>query len=435
MSEIKISIEEEKVIVRGCRPEEDPWGAWQFPIPYNIDGKLFVSVHVSNDDINSFGNGQKWFESDDNGETWKEISPKNAAHCGLLLPNGDRIYFPWQSGISLKDYEMPHWSMQTPAYDFSKKAEEGTLPLPDGMTYWLDGTIIKAYRSERLPESLSGKEWQMERISKGNTEAVSETVKVDWPYLTRVVYTNTYDNVLKPIFPKGTPKIAPDGSIWISSFSGEGHIDPKTGFYSPYYSAELFRSDDNAHSFYQISHMEYEADGKEYPYQSGGFSDSDFEFMEDGSIVWFFRSAWAMYTGREWDPMYLSRSTDMGKTWSKPVRFAHTGIFPRMCKLKCGVVLLCYARPGMFLSACGDGKGIEWTKPITVMTDQDRSGLHNLKIENPNFHQWDGSCNNPTIVALDETTAMLFYSDFYYPDETGIKRKTILCRKIKVERG
>lgn len=59
MSEIKISIEEEKVIVRGCRPEEDPWGAWQFPIPYNIDGKLFVSVHVSNDDINSFGNGQE----------------------------------------------------------------------------------------------------------------------------------------------------------------------------------------------------------------------------------------------------------------------------------------------------------------------------------------------------------------------------------------
>lgn len=88
---------------------------------------------------------------------------------------------------------------------------------------------------------------------------------------------------------------------------------PQTGLYSPYYSAELFRSDDNAHSFKQVSHMEYEADGHEYPYQSGGFSDSDFEFMDDGSIIWGLRSAWAMYTGREWDPMYISRSEDMGK--------------------------------------------------------------------------------------------------------------------------
>ena len=27
---------------------------------------------------------------------------------------------------------------------------------------------------------------------------------------------------------------------------------------------------------------------------------------------------------------------------------------------------------------------------------------------------------------------MIFYGDFYYPDENGVKRKTILCRKLTV---
>lgn len=40
---------------------------------------------------------------------------------------------------------------------------------------------------------------------------------------------------------------------------------------------------------------------------------------------------------------------------------------------------------------------------------------------------------HPEIVPLNDTTALLFYSDFYYPDEQGVKRKTILCREIRVE--
>ena len=180
--------------------------------------------------------------------------------------------------------------------------------------------------------------------------------------------------------------------------------------------------------------MEYEADGREYPYQSGGFSDSDFEFMPDGSMVWFFRTAWYASTGFEWAPMYMARSTDGGFSWTRPSRFAFTGILPRLCTLGCGVTLLCYARPGIFVQACADGRGVEWSEPLEVMTPGDRSGLHNLRIERPSFHEWDGACNNPEILPLDERTALLFYSDFYYPDEAGVRRKTILCREIRVEK-
>ncbi len=431
---MKLTMGEEHVIVRGIRPEEQLWGAYQFPRPYNLGDRLVVAVHVTDDDIKSFGETNRWFESRDNGVTWKEIDASVSTQCGLLLQNGDRIYFPMESGIKLADYKFPSQQELTPGYDFGKKAEEGTMPIPDGMTSWQGGVLIKAYNATRLPDSLSKKEWLAKRVPAGQTEPVTEHVPVDWPYLTRVVYSNSgYDNVLKPIFPRGNPKLGPDGAVWVSAFSGEGHINPANGQYSPYYSAELFRSEDYGKSFQLRGHMEYEADGHEYPYVSGGFSDSDFEFMPDGSIVWFFRSTWYAYTGWEWAPMYMSRSTDDGYSWSKPVKFAEVGILPRLCKLECGTTLLCYARPGMFIRASANDSGTEWSEPLEVMTPGDRSHQANIIVDPPKFHDWVGACNNPELVPLDRNSALFFYSDFYYPDADGIKRKTILCRKITVE--
>lgn len=40
---------------------------------------------------------------------------------------------------------------------------------------------------------------------------------------------------------------------------------------------------------------------------------------------------------------------------------------------------------------------------------------------------------NPGLVAISPTEALLIYSDFYVPDAEGVKRKSILCRRIKVK--
>jgi hypothetical protein len=433
---VKLTLGPEHVIVQGMRPEEPGclWGPYQFPRPYNLGDRLVVAVHVGADTIKSFGETNRWLESRDGGVTWKEIPPSVATECGLLLPNSDRIYFPMESGIELTDYTFTHERFLTPGYDFTKQAEEGTLPVPDGLQYqW--GIAIRAYNADRLPPTLAKKEWLLRRIPAGKTEPVTEHAKVDWPNLTRVVHDkgDEYKKVLKPIFPRGTPKLGPDGAIWVAVFSGEGHLHPVTGHYSPYYGAAIFRSEDNGRSFQMRGHLEYEAYGRDYPYQSGGYSDSDFEFMPDGSIVWFLRTTWQGATGREWDPMYMARSTDGGHTWSKPEKFADVGILPRLCKLECGVTLLCYARPGTYVTACENDSGTKWTEPLVTMTPDDRSHLANVRITTPSFHEWVGSCNNPELVPLDSHSALLFYSDFYYPDQDSVKRKSVLCRKITVE--
>lgn len=430
---MRIVLGKEHVVVRGIRPEEKMWGPYQFPIPYHLEDRLVVSVHVHDDGIEHWGKVNRWFESKDYGVTWRECDPTVDAECGLKLPSGDRIYFPPESAIDLSDYYIPGLEYLTPQYDYSQKAKEGTLPMQDGLSWW-GPTLVRGYLSERLPPSLDRKEWTVKRIPAGTNAVITEKAQIDWPYLTRVVHTNGNRHAMKAIFPRGTPKLGPDGAVWISCFSGEGHVNPENGQYSPYYSAELFRSDDEGKTFKRRGHMEYEADGRRYPYASGGFSDSDFAFMDDGTIIWFFRSNWYITTGYEWAPMYWARSADGGYTWSKPEIFSRVGTLPRVVRLENGCALICYARPGVFLRGCSDGVGYEWSDEITVMTPDDRSRLANIVKTPPTFHDWDGACNNPELLPIAENKALLFYSDFYYPDESGIARKTILCREIIAEK-
>lgn len=176
---MKIAYSKENVIVRGMKPEENWWGKYQFPRPFKLNGKIAVSVHVEDDTIITTGNPTRWFESADCGDSWNEISPANAAECGLLLTNGDRIYFPIEGGTDVTDYKFPSFGMLTPDYDFTKKANEGEMPIQDGVTAWFGGAVIRAYNADRLPESLSKKEWHIIRIPAGTDEKVYETVPVE----------------------------------------------------------------------------------------------------------------------------------------------------------------------------------------------------------------------------------------------------------------
>jgi hypothetical protein len=69
-------------------------------------------------------------------------------------------------------------------------------------------------------------------------------------------------------------------------------------------------------------------------------------------------------------PMFLSRSTDDGKTWTAPKRmpdkYASMSVYPDLCLLQSGVLACSAGRPTCQLAFSTDPTGTEWTDPITV---------------------------------------------------------------------
>ena len=142
---MKIKMSEERVIVRGIRPEEQLWGAYQFPTPYRLKDGIACSVHITEDNINTFRQDTKrWFKSTDGGESWFEVDSSVSVECGLLLDNGDRLFFPQVGSTDVTDYKLTDIKYRTPDYDMKKPAEEGTLPMQDGATFDMWGKVIFA---------------------------------------------------------------------------------------------------------------------------------------------------------------------------------------------------------------------------------------------------------------------------------------------------
>ena len=173
---------------------------------------------------------------------------------------------------------------------------------------------------------------------------------------------------------------------------------------------------------------------KEYEnaYTCCGYAEPDFVFAPDGSMVMLLRTTDVFKGDKEWAPSYITRSTDMGKTWSKPTRYDNIGVLPGMCRLG-DTILAIYGRPGIYVRATKDPAGLQWEAPVEVMTPNDRSTEMNEPPARPNFHQWVGSCCNCTILPLDEHRAMIAYSDFYHPCEDGVRRKSIKTRIVTLE--
>ena len=103
--------------------------------------------------------------------------------------------------------------------------------------------------------------------------------------------------------------------------------------------------------------------------------------------------------------------------------FDSKGVRPRLLTLKCGVSLATYGRPGAWLKTSEDPCGMVWSAPQALIPPPQKPGETMQNI----------SCSYTYLVEIDEHTAMVAYTDFRIPDADGVKRKTVLVRKISVE--
>jgi len=158
--------------------------------------------------------------------------------------------------------------------------------------------------------------------------------------------------------------------------------------------------------------------------------------MPDGSMITLLRTD-------SLAPSYLARSVDGGKTWSEPKKFDKLGVWPVLCTLPCGVTLASYGRPGFFIRATDDPSGMEWDDPITIIPQEiadeeiiERVDYFGTIVRNEDGENVGGpkTCSYSDMIPLDDNTALLVYSDFTVPNAEGKPCKTILARKITVEK-
>ena len=196
----------------------------------------------------------------------------------------------------------------------------------------------------------------------------------------------------------------------------------KNGGFNPYAAVQLFRSDDNGHSWELINQQMYVPDTDVIPnaFTMEGFSENSLLFCPDGSMVRLLRCG-GSYFPDAYGPMFIQRSTDGGYNWTKPEIFDDHGVVPHGVTLGCGVTIVTYGRYGVQVRATDDPACMKWEDPIELLENE------------WSWPESDGSCSNNCLIALDDHTAAIAYSDFTYRNEDGLRIKSLMYRTITVE--
>lgn len=86
------------------------------------------------------------------------------------------------------------------------------------------------------------------------------------------------------------------------------------------------------------------------------FCEADLMVVPGGDVLCFMRTGGS---GNKYTPLYLSRSSDHGKTWSAAQPIADRGVWPNACRMHDGVLVCTYGRPGNWLAFSLD-EGRTW---------------------------------------------------------------------------
>ena len=187
----------------------------------------------------------------------------------------------------------------------------------------------------------------------------------------------------------------------------------------PLWHTFVYRSTDSGHSWQVQGRLLYEGDPTADPRHArrAGFTEPALEVLPDGSLLCVMRTTDGVGIG----PMYSTRSTDLGRTWTTPKAFTRNGVLPRLLQLDNGVLVLSSGRPGVQLRFSMDGKGETWTKPFEMLAHQTDA--------------YQSSCGYTNLLATGPDRFLLIYSDFRYVTESGELRKAIKVREVRVRRG
>jgi len=382
-----LDVELKAPIVLSVASKPEGWGYFQFPRIYrSATGQIVATWSYHDDDATSYGKEVRGFIlSSDNGKTWHLSEQPAPWGDGLLLPaSGDRISIHDPVPIPFSELQLPQ-----PAHTFTERVKP-----------------ISYYRLSEIPAALQGV-----YLNHWNRDGVWSKIHagLEDPGACRHSVGDIF-----PLVWWGDMKLLPDNSI-------------VAGIYPMFYERESGGFDPAGVSFYRTTDygMNWKILGK-IPYLPDltvdpngnrryfcGFSEPAFEILSDGTFLCVMRTDDAF----GFSPMYLSRSSDQGVTWSHPKAFTPHGVLPRLLQLENGVLVLASGRPGVQVRFSIDGKGEKWTDPFDML---------------PFIGLGEVSCGYTNILATGPDSFLIIYSDFKYLNQQNEVRKAIKIREIKV---
>jgi len=376
----------EPVVVSRAPASVGGWGPWQFPSLERLaDGRIHLGYHIEADSAAAYGKPIGHAYSKDDGLTWT-TAKEPEGDGGLLLSNGDRLRPAPQRSV-------PAASLKLPKPLFSRRGTysgEYQFYAPDQL-----GEHGRAYRLARL--TAGGKAW--------SEEFPTVNIPDQLRYITEGVL------VIPSFAGMGHWRLAPDGSILLAIYQPRRTAAAdRARLGEAKWGAVFLRSTDHGRTWDTVSEIPYQPDPAADPNwaKRDGFTEPDFCFLPDGSLLCLMRTM----DGSGQGPLFSARSTDGGKTWSRPRVFDDLGVWPVLLSLKNGTTLAGYGRPGLFVRASADPAGQVWGPRVEIVKTD--------------------TCSYCDLLPLGENRALIAYSDFKWPDGTGAKRKTILVRTVTV---
>ena len=381
----------EPVVVSMAPADENRWGYHQFVnLSEYPGGRILLRFHFGEDAASAYGAPNPSFISSDNGKSWTSLREKGLPGCGL-------------SARAFED----EFICLPPSIPLNVKALGLAMPKPVGKFYCYCWNYF--YRVDQCSEpvrvylyKLDGARWTPQ-TRQWNTEIVGFE-----------------------------PRSA---LVWTRAEGSESDLIPRTYFeYAPLrvgkeliyadYRSYYLNDDGSVPSNWGVTCMVSRDNGSSFGRRATVATDSaGNDALTEPMLAQNVESEMVCVirrTDHNQKPMLITFSQDRGKTWEKPAPLHRFGVRPNILRLDCGIMVLSFGRPGVYLSFSLNGTGREWTEPLCVLPgDPDKLYEHT-----------DGYTS---LMRLSRNEALLAYTDFEYADKTGNKHKTILVRKLTVE--
>lgn len=369
--------------------QEERWGYFQFPsIGIAEQGVLVVSWQMNADAEKAYGT-----------RTGREPVPMISKDKGKTWQPQDKKYNRFVRGYNVRMNDGRVLQVANPkARDMNAYKRSVKAVSKKGSTAY--------YQMDKLPEELQGVYLNYENI---DNSVNSIHASINDPGLLRA---STQD--LMPVVWWGNIKQQNDGAL-------------VAGVYPTYYldsngkvlpgSVSFYKSIDKGQTWDILGKIPFVNDGIANKRGDGCFEEPAFDILADGSFICILRSG-------STSPMYKTFSTDGGKTWTTPVPFSPNGVRPMLMRLNNGVLVLASGRPGVQLRFSLDGTGREWTDPIDMVPFMNEDGSYTR----------DVSCGYVSMIEIDKDSFYMVYSDFNTKNRDGETRKSIIGRKVIVQR-